>query len=305
MAQVSDKGADFVEDKELWVTRAYKDPGGVVTVGPGLTMLSTRFSAWWRARHGRSLRVGDSLPRAEGMPIFREVLDHEYLPPVVKAWGSGRAQHVYDGGSSVSYNVGGRALTWKWAQAIARGDIAGGCKLLLTTAVTAAGRPLAGLRTRRKAEARLIEFADYGSTRNVPVTEGGANTPSAISSSKEEVMEYQRQLVTLGYYKGNIDGKAGDLTKGAVKNFQRATPGLRVDGKVGPATRSALARAVAAKNQGTVVLGGGTVTGGGSLGLGADPWVLVGVAAGVIVLLVVVFFVWNNRGVIFRRRTAS
>lgn len=301
MANVSQQGADFIEDKELWVVRAYKDPGGVITVGPGLTMLSRTFAEWWRSRTGRSLRVGDTLSRSEGMPVFRRALDEEYLPAVVTGLGgASKVQHVLDGGASVSYNAGTGALKWKWAQAIKAGDIAGGCKLLLTTAITAGGRVLNGLKTRRKAEARLIEFADYGVTRSTE----GANTPSAISSTPEEVKEYQRQLSTLGYYKGTIDGKRGELTIGAVKNFQRANK-LKVDGKVGPATRAALARAVAAKNQGTTVVGSGTVSGGGALGLDVDPLIIVGVAAGVVILLVVVFVIWNNRGVIFRRRTPA
>lgn len=51
----------------------------------------------------------------------------------------------------------------------------------------------------------------------------------------------QVALKQAGYYAGNIDGKAGPLTKKAIEDFQKAQ-GLKVDGKVGPITWEALER---------------------------------------------------------------
>lgn len=54
------------------------------------------------------------------------------------------------------------------------------------------------------------------------------------------VTQYQRGLAHYyGCYKGKIDGKAGPVTKAAVKKFQRLQ-GLSQDGKYGPKTNAAL-----------------------------------------------------------------
>jgi peptidoglycan hydrolase-like protein with peptidoglycan-binding domain len=54
----------------------------------------------------------------------------------------------------------------------------------------------------------------------------------------------QRVLARLGYSPGAIDGQYGASTTQAVSKFQSAN-GLTADGVVGPATRRALARALA------------------------------------------------------------
>lgn len=52
---------------------------------------------------------------------------------------------------------------------------------------------------------------------------------------KPTVNEIQTALKNAGYYSGNVDGKAGPVTKKAVEEFQKAN-GLNADGKVGPKT---------------------------------------------------------------------
>ena len=54
-----------------------------------------------------------------------------------------------------------------------------------------------------------------------------------------DVRSLQTMLNALGYSCGRADGIFGDRTKAAVKSFQRRN-GLKVDGIVGPATRSRL-----------------------------------------------------------------
>ena len=56
------------------------------------------------------------------------------------------------------------------------------------------------------------------------------------------VSELQRRLSLLGYYRGDIDGFYGPLTRQAVMDFQTAN-GLAVDGIVGPQTYQALEKA--------------------------------------------------------------
>lgn len=58
-------------------------------------------------------------------------------------------------------------------------------------------------------------------------------------SSGELVREMQRRLKEWGYYDGAVDGVFGGETEEAVKAFQRKN-GLEADGRVGPATLTAL-----------------------------------------------------------------
>ena len=58
-------------------------------------------------------------------------------------------------------------------------------------------------------------------------------------SSGQKVTEIQTKLKNWGYYSGSVDGVFGSGTEEAVKKFQQSN-GLTADGKVGPATLSAL-----------------------------------------------------------------
>ncbi|MFC1645585.1 peptidoglycan-binding protein [Candidatus Omnitrophota bacterium] len=62
------------------------------------------------------------------------------------------------------------------------------------------------------------------------------DTSSSIAPTPKQV---QIALKNSGYYKGEIDGKIGPMSKEAIINFQRDN-GLSVDGKVGPKTWSKL-----------------------------------------------------------------
>jgi len=62
----------------------------------------------------------------------------------------------------------------------------------------------------------------------------------------EDLRGVQQALAALGYDPGPLDGIRGARTRGAVVAFQRAQ-GLTPDGVVGPRTRDALARALAAR----------------------------------------------------------
>ena len=62
---------------------------------------------------------------------------------------------------------------------------------------------------------------------------------SKKGSSGQKVTEIQTKLKNWGYYSGSVDGVFGSGTEEAVKKFQQSN-GLTADGKVGPATLSAL-----------------------------------------------------------------
>ena len=67
----------------------------------------------------------------------------------------------------------------------------------------------------------------------------GVSALSKIGTRSEEVRQIQTALKQKGYYKGNVDGIFGTVTKNAVINFQRDS-GLAVDGIAGKNTLKAL-----------------------------------------------------------------
>lgn len=79
------------------------------------------------------------------------------------------------------------------------------------------------------------------------------------------ILDTQSDLKALGYYKGRVDGIAGDATESAIRRFQ-SDNGLVADGKAGPMTSDALDKAMAKKavrDAENGVKGGSTMTGTG------------------------------------------
>lgn len=301
MYQSSTAGTEFTKSHEGFVSRAYKDQGGVVTIGFGFTNLSRVCKAWFMKTYGRPLQMGDKMVVADAVALLNAVLSAEVAPNVNVLQPD--SQEAFDAEADVLYNCGPGAAKWKWAQAAKAQQYRTAAGLLRSTAVTASGKPSVGLVSRRADEARLLSEHAYAVLGSVP---------AAVSTAPQDVMEIQRNLKTLGYYKGDANGQMDDLTTGALKNFQRAY-GLKVDGVPGTATRSALARALASKLGDKVSLGAGGGLGVGGLGLHQyitmlhldNPLVLVAVAVGVVALVYAGFVIWNHRGVIMGKRTPA
>ena len=259
--KVSDRGLAFLAAHEGFVSRGYLDPVGVVTIGYGFTMRSRVFAAWWRTKHGTKLKVGDQLSREQANKLLVKLLDEEYVPTVRRNLPALR-QFQLDACASVVYNLGGRALSWRWASALKKGHLARAATLLRKTGTTASGQYLKGLVRRRAAEAQLLEKGEYGLVM--------ASTAPAPGS---DVLDMQRHLKSLGHDPGPLDVVWGKRTRAAVCAFQRANPPLVVDGIPGRATRAALERATALRNGSglvgaiTVLTGGGLWTGNVSLPL--------------------------------------
>lgn len=83
------------------------------------------------------------------------------------------------------------------------------------------------------------------------VAVAGPNDTLVLGSRGSVVSDVQASLKTLGFDPGPVDGIFGGMTLGAVEAFQRDR-GLTVDGKVGPATKKALAAGGLSSGSGSV-----------------------------------------------------
>src|ERR1044072_6636616 len=215
----SPAGAADIRLHEGFVDHAYRDPGGILTIGTGFTWASSSFREWWeKNRPGQSFGPGTTMTRAESDAVLQLVSDEEYGAAVDKFL-SGRMtpQTVFDGATSVAFNCGNGSLSWTWATAMkaAEYDLAG--TRLLTTAVTQKGKVLPGLVSRRKDEARLtfkdIYASGAGATMPDPAMADGVLQRGERGAS---VLQLQQRLVAKGYRPGNPDGIFGYGTQAAV-----------------------------------------------------------------------------------------
>ncbi|WP_150522943.1 glycoside hydrolase family protein [Roseibium sediminis] len=282
--RVSERGLAFIAGHEGFVSRAYLDPAGVLTIGYGFTMKSRVFAQWWRVRHdGSGLVLGDTLSREDANTLLMKLLDEEYAPPVERAL-PGLAQPLFDACVSIVYNLGPRALSWKWATALKAGKIGKAADLLARTGTTAGGRKLAGLVRRRIAEARLLQFGDYGLSRQKP------------EPDNEDILDLQKSLRTLGFDPGPVNGSSSGSLIDAIRAFQQAHPPLLVDGIAGPATRARIARALASR-KGWISTAGGAVSACGVGLLARFPLADVLAATLAIALIAILFnLAWRHRG---------
>ena len=130
---------------------------------------------------------------------------------------------------------------------------------LLVCAICFAGCTKKGTDTSGSIEAISMETL----TATVNATQAGEITrPEQLGASqmikepplppqgpyKPTAREIQSALKNAGYYKGNIDGKVGPLTKKAILEFQESN-GLQADGKVGPKTWVMLGKYVNQPNE--------------------------------------------------------
>lgn len=285
--QISDRGLAFVARHEGFVSRAYKDPVGVLTIGYGFTMGSRIFADYWRARYGRGLMMGDTIDRATADMLLRKMIDEEYGREVTRVLGP-LPQHQHDAACSVAFNLGPRALTWRWAQALKAGNVSRAANILGANYNTAGGRKLAGLVRRRRQEALLLREGHYGEGQHGPVMA----TERSAAASGDAAAEASEMLAQLGY-------PVADLPA-AIRKFQRDNPPLVVDGIWGPASRSTAQRRLTAQSAGNaakvmapVALGTGVTV----ERLAEVDWVTVFLGLGTTgTVAVLVFLAWMNRG---------
>lgn len=249
----------FIGSHEGFVGQWYLDAVHVPTIGYGFTWNSKIFREWWMAKYGRKMKKGDTISKAEALALLEKCIELEYRPPVVKALPNA-AENVKDAASSMVFNCGPGALAWRWAKAIAGGQLKEGCALWRRTATTAKGKSLPGLIRRRREEADIAEFNRYPSWLKF-------DAPPERRVTSDDTRQAQAWLKSLGYYTGEVDGIAGGKTFSALLRFQRDHGNLKADGILGPATMAALQRAVDLKKKaGGAVAGGGAIAAGGGAG---------------------------------------
>lgn len=246
---LSAAGAAFVRHHEGFVARYYLDPVGVGTIGIGFTWRSNAFRDWWaRHRPGKTFGPGATMTRAEAENALVYLMREEYGAAVSRAFGPSMRQNEYDGASSVVFNAGAATLDDRWADAAKRGDWRAAAELLKTTRVTAKGKRLAGLVSRRADEAELIAIGDYTIGRPRAAAADPMDDGMLVRGERgEAVRRLQADLQAAGFYTdGTLDDVFGPGTEAAVMAFQRSA-GLRDDGYAGPMTLAALAEAVKPK----------------------------------------------------------
>lgn len=116
--------------------------------------------------------------------------------------------------------------------------------------------------TNQMVQARKEQAGEHAPAQVSKTNAGDTGVILTLSSSSvlqkgsrgDEVKELQQNLTTLGYDTQGTDGIFGSNTETAVKQFQKAYS-LTVDGKAGPATQSAIAKALDYHNKGILTVG--------------------------------------------------
>lgn len=301
-------GASFISSFEGIITKAYRCPAGVITIGCGFTNRSKWFKDYWIKKTGHALRMGDTITKSEALRILPMVVSEEYGSMVAKKLKLTN-QYEFDAASSMTFNCGIGALDWKWAKALAAGNAKLSAERIRVTATTGGGKKLAGLVRRRAAEGDLIEFHTYGKYGKA----ARAESQSWVGTSVDDNKAVQTALANLGYYKGEIDGQLGPKSRKAITEFQ-AKNGLTVDGIAGPATKATLIRKVNESEGETASAISGVVAAVGTAG-GIKAFniplemsnvipLLMGIVA-VSTLVYLGFALWRNRGRITGKRVAT
>ncbi len=279
--RTSERGIGFLKRHESVVLRAYRDPVGVWTVGAGLTAASGVVDPG----------PGMVITEVEADRLLALALD-KYERRTGRAM-PGAAQPAFDGGVSFDFNTGAIHRA-SWVPAWASGNMAKMREQLMRWN-RGGGRVLPGLTRRREAEARLIEYGDYGVPVPVQTPRGLARVP--VELSRAEIAAAREGFAALGFAPGE---DARGVAVAAVRAFQERHD-LTVDGILGRATLSTLQRRLDARAGATVA---GAVTATGGAATLADPLpevALIGWADAAVLglgLMVLVWLAWRYRDVV-------
>jgi lysozyme len=288
--KTSQDGVAFIAAQEGVVTRAYRDPAGVWTIGVGHT-----------AAAGPPVpKKGLTISRQAALGLLAADLPG-YEAAVASALGAGEGsatrQSAFDGAVSFHYNTGAIGQA-SWVAKFRDRQFAE-AETALKAWNKAGGRVMNGLVRRRAAEADLI-FRDH--------YPDAVAADAAFPMDQEEIASCQTALIALGHAGVLANGALDAATEAAILAFQKAND-LVPDGIAGPATRAMLARRLAearAKKVAGAAAGGGAAGGAaiklpgaaaGGSGLDALLWTIGGALA-LALLTLAAFLLWRNRGAI-------
>lgn len=269
--KTSAAGVQAIAGFEGVVTRAYRDVGGVWTIGVGHTA----------AAGGIKPGAGMTITRDQAFSILADDLagcEGRVTKRMGNTW-----QSVFDGSVSFDFNTGA-ILTASWVAKFLAGDNKGARESFLTWDKVGK-QDVAGLETRRVAEAVMI-FGHESAPADAPAASPVAPVDAAPAPVWPLLPADAAKLKALGY--------------SDVSAFQTAN-GLVVDGIAGPATLATLARRYNEHRAVIVIVSGaagsGTVTGAMHSGAHALNY---GVAQAVAfaVVGVTLFLIWHFRGAI-------
>ncbi len=271
--QASQKLVDFIAAEEGVVTRAYRDPVGILTIGIGHTT----------AAGGLVVNAGMTITRKQAFDLLREDL-RKFMKRCDTAMPGGKKYEI-EGATSFDFNTGAiHRASWvkHW-----KAENANEARRRLLLWNKAGGKRLRGLAARRAREADIIFLNKW--------PESGREDPPTSPSRQNE---YEGFLGSLGYLNTDEPFDRADVHD-AVKSFQR-DKGLVVDGIIGPATRATLQRVLAAKRVNQASAAAGAASGGSALPLDAvNSTTALAIVAGVIAAGILFGWAYRNRGRLF------
>lgn len=220
--KMSAEGKRALTLEEGDVLHAYKDTGGVWTIGRGITTAAG---------------LG---PIRKGMVITQEQSDDMFEQALLKYESRVRtvftgyqlSQAAFDAAVGFDYNTGKiYEATWpklylqnKWSAA----------ESSLKLWIHDNGKVIGALQRRRDREADMLFRNQYP---EVPSVEKPQRQPT-----HEEVTKVQQFLTSRGMLKSRADGILGPHTKAAILLYQQLHPDLVADGILGPATLAQITR---------------------------------------------------------------
>ena len=285
---LSQKGIATLNFLEGCPLKAYRDVGGVWTIGAGLTAASGVIRP----------KMGMTITQAEADRLLQAALDQKYIPSVLKVMGASCKQNVVDGAVSFHYNTGAISKA-SWVAKFKRGDFAG-TRVALRLWRKTKGHIVKGLERRREIEADMIILAKYPPEISAPKpTDTLYNYARVVLPlSASDIVAIQNDFERLGYAV-----KAGNnFHRDAIEKFQRDN-NLKIDGIIGKATLATLQRQVDARKKTKVGATAAFATAAAGTGdatlAGIDSWgSWVGYGAALIAVAYCGYLAWTYRDVI-------
>ena len=286
---LSQKGIATLNFLEGCPLKAYRDVGGVWTIGAGLTAASGVIRP----------KMGMTITQAEADRLLQAALDQKYIPAVLKTMGASCKQNVVDGAVSFHYNTGAIAKA-SWVAKFKRGDFAG-TRVALRLWRKTKGHIVKGLERRREIEADMIILAKYPPEIAItkPIDTSFSNYARIVLPlSASDIVAIQSDFEKLGYAV-----KAGNnFHRDAIEKFQRDN-NLKVDGIIGKATLATLQRQVDARKKtkvgGAAAFAAAAAGTGDATYSGIDQWgAVVGFGATLIAIAYCGWLAWTYRDVI-------